>query len=160
EVGIRCKLSFIIGLPGETHQTLEETKRFLRTHLVQANRRMQHKVDLCSYIPMAGTPIYKAVMRKREDGLDIEEEFDTYGYHPGEDVTDFDLQWNVDAALMDNFFYEPETLDGGPNPDEIFYKGRMGAVRAIVATSGLAREELQKARNEMEAEVRAAGITY
>ena len=160
EVGIRCKLSFIIGLPGESHESLEETKAFLRTHLIQAKRRMQHKVDLCSYIPMAGTPIYKAVMRKKNDGLDIEEEFDTYGYHPGENVSDFDLQWNVDAALMDNFFYEPEALDEGPRPDEIFYKGRMGAVRTIVATSGLTREELQKARDEMEAEIRAAGITY
>lgn len=160
EVGIRCKLSFIIGLPGETHETLQETKGFLRRHLIEANRRMQHKVDLCSYIPMAGTPIYKAVMRKRGAGLDIEEEFDTYGYHPGEDFSDFDLQWTVDAALMDNFFYEPETLNGGANPDEIFYKGRMGAVRAIVTTSSLNREELQKARDEIEAEVRQAGITY
>jgi anaerobic magnesium-protoporphyrin IX monomethyl ester cyclase len=160
EVGIRCKLSFIMGLPGETYESLEETKSFLRKHLIQANRRIRHKVDLCSYIPMAGTPIYKAVMRKRERGLDIEEEFDSYGYHPGENFSDFDVQWSVDAALMDNFFYEPETLDGGVNPDEVFYKGRMGAVRAIVTTSGVTREELQKARNEMEAEIRAAGIGY
>jgi radical SAM superfamily enzyme YgiQ (UPF0313 family) len=160
EVGIRCKLSFIIGLPGETKETLEETGLFLRRHLIQANRRMKHKVDLCSYIPMAGTPIYKAVMRRMQDGLEAEEEFDSYGYHPGEDAFDFDLRWNVDAALMDNFFYEPGTMDGGPKPDEIFYKGKMGAVRSIVHTSGLSREELQKARDEMEAEVRAAGITY
>ncbi len=99
-------------------------------------------------------------MRKKEDGLEIDEEFDSYGYHPGENASDFDLQWNVDAALMDDFFYEPETLDGGPRPDEVFYKGRMGAVRAIVSTSGASREDVQKARDEMEAEVRAAGITY
>jgi len=160
EVGIRCKLSFIIGLPGETHETLEETKQFLRTHLIQANRRMRHKVDLCSYIPMAGTPIYKAVMRQRGDGVDIDEEFDSYGYHPGENFSDFDLQWKVDAALMDHFFYEPEVIHEGINPDEVFYKGRMGAVRAIVSTASLSSGELQKARDEMEAEVRAAGISY
>lgn len=160
EVGIRCKLSFIIGLPGETHETLEETKQFLQTHLIQANRRMRHKVDLCSYIPMAGTPIYKAVMRQRGHGVDIDEEFDSYGYHPGENFSDFDLQWKVDAALMDNFFYEPEVMREGVNPDEVFYKGRMGAVRAIVSTSSLSRGDLQKARDEMEAEVRAAGISY
>ena len=160
EVGIRCKLSFIIGLPGETHETLEETKNFLRTHLMQAKRKVQHKVDLCSYIPMAGTPIYKAVMRQRKDGQDIEEAFDTYGYHPGENFSDFDLQWTVDAALMDDFFYEPESLDGGPQPDEVFYKGKSGAVRQIVTTSSLSREELQKARDQMEMEVRAAGFTY
>jgi len=160
EVGIRCKLSFIIGLPGETHETLEETKQFLRTHLIQANRRMRHKVDLCSYIPMAGTPIYKAVMRQRGEGVDIDEEFDNYGYHPGENFSDFDLQWKVDAALMDHFFYEPEVIHEGINPDEVFYKGRMGAVRAIVSTASLSSGELQKARDEMEAEVRAAGISY
>ena len=160
QVGIRCKLSFIIGLPGETHQTLEETKRFLRQHLIRANRRIQHKVDLCSYIPMAGTPIYKAVMRRQGEGADFDEEFDSYGYHPGENVSEFDLRWNVDAALMDNFFYEPEVMHEGVQPDEIFYKGRMGAVRAIVSTSSLGREELQRARDEMEAEVRAAGISY
>jgi anaerobic magnesium-protoporphyrin IX monomethyl ester cyclase len=160
EVGIRCKLSFIIGLPGETRETLEETKRFLRDHLTRANRRTQHKVDLCSYIPMAGTPIYKAVMRKKGDGHDIDEEFDNYGYHPGENFSDFDLQWNVDAALIDNFFYEPEVMAEGLNPDEVFYKGRMGAVRTIVSTSSLGRKELQSARDEMEAEIRASGITY
>jgi radical SAM superfamily enzyme YgiQ (UPF0313 family) len=160
EVGIRCKLSFIIGLPGETHQSLEETRQFLQTHLVDAPRRVQHKVDLCSYIPMAGTPIFKAVMRGRNDGMDVDEEFDSYGYHPGESATGFDLQWNVDAAMMDDFFYEPERLDGQIAPDEIFYKGRRGAVRQIVTTSELTREELQKARDDMEAVVRAAGISY
>jgi len=66
----------------------------------------------------------------------------------------------VDAALMDNFFYEPESLDGGPRPDELFYKGKLGAVQQIVSTSRLSREELKKARDEMEAEIRAAGFAY
>ncbi len=160
EVGIRCKLSFIIGLPGESRQSLDQTRLFLRKHLIETPRRLQHKVHLCSYIPMAGTPIYKAVMRQRGDGLDTDEEFDGYGYHPGENFADFDVQWNVDAALMDHFFYEPEVLDGGPRPDEAFYKGKIGAVRQIVSTSQLSREELQKAHDEMQAEIRAAGITY
>jgi len=109
---------------------------------------------------MAGTPIYKAVMRKKGDGLDIDEEFDNYGYHPGENFSDFDLEWNVDAALIDNFFYEPEVINEGLNPDEVFYKGRMGAVRTIVSTSSVGQKELQMARDEMEAEIRASGITY
>jgi hypothetical protein len=33
-------------------------------------------------------------------------------------------------------------------------------VRQIVSTSELSREELQKAHDEMAAEIRAAGITY
>jgi radical SAM superfamily enzyme YgiQ (UPF0313 family) len=160
EIGIRCKLSFIIGLPGENRETLEETRMFLRSHLINANRRVRHKVDLCSYIPMAGTPIYKAVMRQRGEMLEIDEEFDNYGYHPGESFSDFDLQWSVDAALMDNFFYDPEVLDGGSRPDEVFYKGRSGAVRQIVNTSALSQKELQVARDEMEAEIRSAKISY
>ncbi len=160
EIGIRCKLSFIIGLPGENRETLEETRRFLQKHLINANLRVQHKVDLCSYIPMAGTPIYKTVMRERGDKLEIDEEFDSYGYHRGENFSNFDLLWNIDAALMDNFFYEPEVLDGGPRPDEVFYKGKAGAVRQIVNTSTLSREELQEARDEMEAEIRTAKISY
>ena len=150
----------LIGLPGETRESLEETRRFLQKHLIDAPRRVQHKVDLCSYIPMAGTPIFKAVMRGRSDGMDVDEEFDSYGYHPGESATGFDLQWNVDAALMDDFFYEPENLDGQMAPDEIFYKGRRGAGRQIVTTSELTRGELQKARDEMETAVRTAGISY
>ena len=160
EVGIRCKLSFIIGLPGETRESLEQTRLFLRKHLIETPRRLRHKVDLCSYIPMVGTPIYKAAMRKKGARAETDEEFDDYGYHPGENFADFDLQWNVDAALMDNFFYEPESLDGGPRPDELFYKGKLGAVQQIVSTSHLSREELKKARDEMEAEIRAAGFAY
>jgi radical SAM superfamily enzyme YgiQ (UPF0313 family) len=92
DIGLRCKLSFIIGLPGETRETVEETRGFLRKHLIHAQRKVHHKVDLCSFIPMAGTPIYKAVMRREGDGLDASEDFDTYGYHPGESTGDFDLR--------------------------------------------------------------------
>lgn len=160
EVGVRCKLSFIIGLPGETYETLDETRRFLRKHVINSKLRLHHKVDLCSYIPMAGTPIYKAVMKKQADALESHEDFDSYGYHPGENFSDFDVQWGVDAALMDDFFYEPERLNEALNPDEIYYKGKKGAVHQIVSTSTLSREQLEKFRNELESEVRAAGITY
>jgi len=40
-------------------ETLDETQKFLRSHLIESNRRMQHNVDNCSYILMAGTPIFK-----------------------------------------------------------------------------------------------------
>src|ERR1044071_6113436 len=160
EVGVRCKLSFIIGLPGETRESLEQTRSFLRKHLIETPRRVRHKVDVCSYIPMVGTPIYKAAMRKKGARAEMDEEFDDYGYHPGENFADFDLHWDVDAALMDNFFYEPETLDGGARPDELFYKGKLGAVQQIVSTTHLTRDELKKARDEIEAEIRAAGFAY
>jgi len=66
----------------------------------------------------------------------------------------------VDAAFWDKFFYEPEAPHGGLNPDEIFYKGKFGAVRQIVSTSNLSRKELQEARDNIEAEIRAVDITY
>jgi radical SAM superfamily enzyme YgiQ (UPF0313 family) len=91
DIGLRCKLSFIVGLPGETRETVEEPRGFLRKHLIHAQRKVHHKVDLCSFIP-AGTPIYKAVMRREGDGLDASEDFDIYGYHPGESTGDFDLR--------------------------------------------------------------------
>lgn len=161
EVGIRCKLSFIIGLPGETRETLLETKNFLRDHLIMRNRKTRHKVDLCSFIPMSGTPIYKTIARRMGDPSELEEDFDTYGYDLEElDEMDFDMKWDVDAALLDSFFYDSELIDGKLSPDEVFYKGKKGTVRQIVSTSSLSREDLEAARNEMEEMVREAGITY
>ncbi len=163
EIGIRCKLSFIVGLPGETKETLAETQKFLRDTVLSGSVSVRHKVDLCAYIPMAGTPIYKSVMRRRGCSAEMEETFDDYGYRRGEEDLDFDISWSADAALLDNFFYEPdalEVLDKEAAVDEIFYKGKKGSVRQIVETSALSREELTAARREMEEMVRVAGFGY
>ena len=57
---------------------------------------------------MAGTPIYKAVMRRRGCAAETEESFDDYGYRRGEENFDFDISWSVDAALMDSYFLRPK----------------------------------------------------
>lgn len=164
EVGIRCKLSLIIGLPGETQETLNETREFLRGLLIGHSVRVEHKVDLCAYIPMAGTPIHKAVARRKGSHKELREDFDSYGYHPGEDNRNFDIDWDIDAALLDNFFYSPEVLDEFASDeaevDEIFYKGRRGSVRQIVRTAALSQAELTRFRAELEDEVRRAGFSY
>lgn len=51
EVGINYKASIILGLPGETMETLEETRAWLLE-----NR--PDKVDINVLIPMPGTPLY------------------------------------------------------------------------------------------------------
>jgi anaerobic magnesium-protoporphyrin IX monomethyl ester cyclase len=164
EVGIRCKLSLIIGLPGETSETLQETQKFLRDLLINQSVRVKHKVDLCAYIPMTGTPIHKAVARRKGSHKELKENSDSYGYHLGEDNRDFDIDWDVDAALLDNFFYASEVLGNFAceeiEVDEIFYKGRRGSVRQIVRTKALSQAELTKFRAELEDEVRKAGFSY
>lgn len=52
DVGIRFKASVILGLPGESAESMEATKRW-----VMDNR--PDKVNLCVFIPFTGTPIAK-----------------------------------------------------------------------------------------------------
>ena len=50
ELGVRCKMSFILGLPGETLDTLKKTREWIlenRPHIVQTDR----------LIPFPGTPL-------------------------------------------------------------------------------------------------------
>jgi radical SAM superfamily enzyme YgiQ (UPF0313 family) len=52
ELGIRCKMSFIFGLPGESHSSMNKTRNWIlehRPHIVQVDR----------LIPFPGTPLTK-----------------------------------------------------------------------------------------------------
>lgn len=52
EIGIRCKMSFILGLPGETQESMERTRTWIlkhRPHIAQVDR----------LIPFPGTPLTK-----------------------------------------------------------------------------------------------------
>ena len=51
DAGIRTKGFFIVGLPGETHDTLAETKRFL-------DKMQLFDVDIKIFQPYPGSPIY------------------------------------------------------------------------------------------------------
>lgn len=52
ELGIRCKTSFILGLPGESMETMEETRRWILEH-------RPDRVQVGRLIPFAGTPLTK-----------------------------------------------------------------------------------------------------
>jgi anaerobic magnesium-protoporphyrin IX monomethyl ester cyclase len=81
ELGIRFKASVVLGLPGETRETMEETRRWLLE-----NR--PDRVDLNTYIPYPGSPITDAV----EQGLDT-----------------YDVHWDR-SLLTEEFWYKGRGL--------------------------------------------------
>jgi anaerobic magnesium-protoporphyrin IX monomethyl ester cyclase len=50
ELGIRAKCSFILGLPGESHESMEETRRWILEH-------RPDRVQVGRLIPFPGTPL-------------------------------------------------------------------------------------------------------
>jgi radical SAM superfamily enzyme YgiQ (UPF0313 family) len=50
ELGIRCKTSFILGLPGETMETMQMTRQWILKH-------RPHRVQVGRLIPFKGTPL-------------------------------------------------------------------------------------------------------
>lgn len=85
EVGIRFKASVILGLPGESWETMEMTKRW-----VLENR--PDKVNLCIFIPFTGTPIAKSTEASRRRVY-------------GKEDPEYDISWEMDAASLEQHFY-------------------------------------------------------
>lgn len=54
DLGIRCKASFILGLPGETRETMEETRRWILEH-------RPDRVQVGRLIPFPGTPLFENI---------------------------------------------------------------------------------------------------
>jgi radical SAM superfamily enzyme YgiQ (UPF0313 family) len=52
QLGIRCKTSFILGLPGESMESMQETRRWILEH-------RPDRVQVGRLIPFAGTPLTK-----------------------------------------------------------------------------------------------------
>lgn len=54
ELGIRAKCSFILGLPGESMETMQETRRWILEH-------RPDRVQVGRLIPFPGTPLFKNI---------------------------------------------------------------------------------------------------
>lgn len=56
QVGIRFKSFFIVGLPGETYETVQETKQWIIDNQPEG-------YSLFVFVPLPGAPIYEAIKR-------------------------------------------------------------------------------------------------
>jgi radical SAM superfamily enzyme YgiQ (UPF0313 family) len=67
QVGITANVFIMIGLPGETYETVEETRRWME-------RVRPHKFGFNIFMPYAGTPVYKNPDRYDIQIFDVPEE--------------------------------------------------------------------------------------
>jgi len=67
QVGITANVFIMIGLPGETYETVEETRRWME-------RVRPHKFGFNIFMPYAGTPVYKNPDRYDIRIFDVPEE--------------------------------------------------------------------------------------
>lgn len=73
ELGIRCKTSFILGLPGESKDSMEETRRWILEH-------RPDRVQVGRLIPFPGTPLTKNIQNY---DLKIEHNIDDDWFYMG-----------------------------------------------------------------------------
>ncbi len=135
ELGIKFKASVIWGLPGETKETMETTKRW-----VFENR--PDKVNACLFIPFPGIPIVKGVNLARGVGID-DDRAKIYG---GDAIHDYDINWSHSPEELENYFFS-----GSRKP---------GAMRALVSTSSLSAQEIQDSFDQFLRELEEKGISY
>lgn len=76
ELGIVCKMSFILGLPGESRESMETTRKWILEH-------KPDKVQVDRLIPFSGTPLTK---KPWEYDLNYEERPDDDWFFRGRDM--------------------------------------------------------------------------
>jgi radical SAM superfamily enzyme YgiQ (UPF0313 family) len=102
ELGIRCKMSFILGLPGESMETMKETRAWILNHrpdIVQVDR----------LIPFPGTPLTK---NADEYDLKYEKQIEEEWFFRGRYDTDsksFVSTSNLSRDEIDKFWHDLET---------------------------------------------------
>ncbi|MHA2246896.1 MAG: B12-binding domain-containing radical SAM protein [Candidatus Hodarchaeales archaeon] len=97
QLGIRCKASFILGLPGESSETIEETEEWIF-------RNRPDRVQIGRLIPFSGTPLTKNI---ENYDLNIEHNMDEDWFYMGKNnfnhsfvatsslsVDEIDYQWH------------------------------------------------------------------
>lgn len=96
-LGIRCKTSFILGLPGETMETMEETRRWILEH-------RPARVQVGRLIPFAGTPLTK---HPENYDLTYETQLDDNWFYAGKhdmDTKSFVSTSNLTTEEIDDFW--------------------------------------------------------
>ena len=84
-IGVRFKASVILGLPGETKESMQATRDWV----------IKNRPDKCAvavFIPYSGTPIAKSTELGRKKGYGIDA------------VHDYDFKPLLESALMDEYF--------------------------------------------------------
>jgi radical SAM superfamily enzyme YgiQ (UPF0313 family) len=112
ELGIKCKLSFILGLPGESRESMETTRRWI---LAQDPKGL--RIQLGRLIPFAGTPLTKS---PQNYDLKYETQLDDEWFYRGKmdmESHSFVSTSNLSVVEIDTFWrnLEIELDEGGYN---------------------------------------------
>lgn len=97
ELGIRCKMSFILGLPGESMESMETTRQWILKH-------RPHRVQVDRLIPFPGTPLTK---NPEEYDLIWERQVDDEYFYKGRedlDVSSFVSTSHLTREQIDTFW--------------------------------------------------------
>jgi radical SAM superfamily enzyme YgiQ (UPF0313 family) len=97
ELGIRCKTSFILGLPGESMESMQATRKW-----ILENR--PHRVQVGRLIPFAGTPLTK---KPENYDLKYERQVDDEWFYAGRhdlDTHSFVSTSNLTSEEIDDFW--------------------------------------------------------
>ena len=135
KLGIKFKASVILGLPGETRETMEATRRWVFEH-------RPDKVNVCLFIPFSGIPIVKGVNLAR--GIEIDD--DRASKYGKDAIHDYDIQWSHTMEELESYFYA-----GSREP---------GAMRSLVSTSSLSAQEIQEFFDQFVTDLEREGIPF
>ena len=136
ELGIKFKASVILGLPGETMETMEATRQWILT-----NR--PPKVNVCLFIPFSGIPIVKGVHQARGGAKDTDTRADAYG---SDAIHDYDISWALDEAAMEEYFFAGSR--------------KVGGLLALTRTKALSQQQIQDFFDKLVTELDREGIPY
>lgn len=97
DLGIRCKTSFILGLPGESLETMLETRRWILEH-------RPDRVQVGRLIPFPGTPLFKNM---QDYDLKVRHNVDDDWFYMGKNDENhsFTETSNVTVEEIDRFWH-------------------------------------------------------
>jgi len=130
KLGVKFKASLILGLPGETTETMQETRNWIIA-------KRPDRVDVNTLIPFPGTPISSDMALGGGKGIN------------------FDLYLNVSAVEECSGKDGLKEL-----PSTFWYKGPREKSIVLVGTSSLTPHEIKKFRDNLMQEIGSLKIPY